>query len=271
MLSSATADTKTVTYSCAASLNGAAIGTGVDYDVVVNLTAATAATVGTPFPASVALSGDDRPAAPVAIPTTVQIQVITEIEVKGNGGAAAVATTVAPTATLIPTAEITQGATLPPLPTVTASITPSTGTTQLTLTAKNFTIRLMGTGGTTELGKYVCSLPAAGGAVTPTPASATLSVTTASTTPSPTPTPSTTPTPTPSTTPTPRATRTVTETATAPAPDDQVETPDGGVATGGGGMLGPDGRVFVLTGSAIVLAAGIGGLMLRSRRRPQQG
>ncbi|GIH50421.1 hypothetical protein Mro03_56000 [Microbispora rosea subsp. rosea] len=49
----------------------------------------------------------------------------------------------------------------------------------------------------------------------------------------------------------------------------QVEnTPGGGAATGGGGEAGPDARLFVLTGTALMLAAGAGGLVLRARRRP---
>ncbi|GIH66136.1 hypothetical protein Msi02_69530 [Microbispora siamensis] len=49
----------------------------------------------------------------------------------------------------------------------------------------------------------------------------------------------------------------------------QVEnTPGGGAATGGGGDAGPDARLFVLTGTALMLAAGAGGLVLRARRRP---
>ncbi|WP_157555539.1 hypothetical protein [Herbidospora yilanensis] len=266
LLSSATADTKTVNYICKPWLAGVE-GTDVDYDVTVALNSSvTAATIATGFNATVALSGTALPPAPVALETTHSIQVAAEIEIKGNGSAAAIAT-VTPSASVAPAAPISVGGALPALPTPTATITPSTGTTQLVLTAKNFTIRLMN--GTTEAAKFVCSLPTT--APLPTPASATLSVTGTSSSPSPSPSSSSSPSPSTSTSPTPRTTKTVTETATADVPDDQVETPDGGVATGGGGMLGPDGRLFVLTGSAIVLAAGVGGLMLRSRRRPQQG
>ncbi|GAB3162104.1 hypothetical protein GCM10027161_72720 [Microbispora hainanensis] len=49
----------------------------------------------------------------------------------------------------------------------------------------------------------------------------------------------------------------------------QIEnTPGGGAATGGGGDAGPDARLFVLSGTALMLAAGAGGLVLRARRRP---
>ncbi|MEO3794397.1 hypothetical protein ABGB14_29645 [Nonomuraea sp. B10E15] len=48
-----------------------------------------------------------------------------------------------------------------------------------------------------------------------------------------------------------------------------TELPTGGVATGGGGMAGPDGRVLVATGLLVVFAA-TGGLWLRrpARRSP---
>ncbi|WP_433222525.1 hypothetical protein [Microtetraspora malaysiensis] len=64
-------------------------------------------------------------------------------------------------------------------------------------------------------------------------------------------------------------THTVLKTVTAkPSKDTQVKkTPGGGAATGGGADAGPDGRMFVLTGTALVLAAAAGGLVLRARRR----
>ncbi|WP_143591422.1 hypothetical protein [Thermoactinospora rubra] len=43
------------------------------------------------------------------------------------------------------------------------------------------------------------------------------------------------------------------------------KTPKGGAETGGGGEAGPDGRMFVLTGTALVAAAALGGLVLRRR------
>nr|WP_157554297.1 hypothetical protein [Herbidospora sakaeratensis] len=74
-------------------------------------------------------------------------------------------------------------------------------------------------------------------------------------------------------TPTPAAT--VTETVTDEPVDDEpvdeetgLETPEGGVATGGGGAAGPDGRVIVLVG-ATVFAAALGGLALRRRLLPR--
>jgi hypothetical protein len=44
------------------------------------------------------------------------------------------------------------------------------------------------------------------------------------------------------------------------------QTPEKGAATGAGGEAGPDGRMLVLAGSALLLAAGAGGLTLRRTR-----
>ncbi|WP_181871122.1 hypothetical protein [Sphaerisporangium album] len=49
-----------------------------------------------------------------------------------------------------------------------------------------------------------------------------------------------------------------------------TKKPAGGAATGGGGDAGPDGRVFVAVGMALVVGAGMGGLVIR-RRRPNRG
>ncbi|MFG1942270.1 hypothetical protein [Nonomuraea sp. NPDC048826] len=67
-------------------------------------------------------------------------------------------------------------------------------------------------------------------------------------------------------------TRTAVVTETPDEEDEEEEprksvTPKEGVATGAGGDAGPDGRMFVLAGSALILAAGAGGLALR-RRQP---
>ncbi|MFI9576252.1 hypothetical protein ACIG5D_32915 [Microbispora rosea] len=84
----------------------------------------------------------------------------------------------------------------------------------------------------------------------------------------------------------PKPTRTVTATVTASVSDAESDaesdedglerdagaaqevdtTPVGGAATGGGGEAGPDGRMYVLTGLAITLAA-CAGLLLRRRLR----
>jgi hypothetical protein len=78
-----------------------------------------------------------------------------------------------------------------------------------------------------------------------------------------------------STTPTPSATETAEEAEEEPTPQEETEdepttrssqTPEKGAATGAGGETGPDGRVLVLAGSALLLAAGAGGLTLRRAR-----
>ncbi len=91
--------------------------------------------------------------------------------------------------------------------------------------------------------------------------------------------------PTPTTTsPTPTRTATTTATATATATETETETetevarvgntrvtktPAGAAETGGGGDAGPDGRIFVLAGLVLLLAATTG-LLLR-RRTPSRG
>ncbi|MFI6539049.1 hypothetical protein ACIBHY_41795 [Nonomuraea sp. NPDC050547] len=80
-------------------------------------------------------------------------------------------------------------------------------------------------------------------------------------------TPTPTPTPTPTTT-TPKPTKTTTKFVTETPKDNNgkvTKTPKAGADTGGGGDMGPDGRMFILTGSLLILAAGAGGLMVRRR------
>ncbi|HUR03896.1 MAG TPA: hypothetical protein VM347_15230, partial [Nonomuraea sp.] len=43
------------------------------------------------------------------------------------------------------------------------------------------------------------------------------------------------------------------------------KTPKAGADTGAGGDAGPDGRMFVLTATALMAAAGIGGILMRRR------
>lgn len=75
------------------------------------------------------------------------------------------------------------------------------------------------------------------------------------------------PTPTPSPSRTPRRAPVVVDAVDglAPRPRNEIEkTPIGGAATGAGGTAGPDGRLLVLTGSLLTLAA-LSGLFLRRR------
>ncbi|WP_346103311.1 hypothetical protein [Nonomuraea maheshkhaliensis] len=88
----------------------------------------------------------------------------------------------------------------------------------------------------------------------------TLTVASGTTSPSPT---NTSPTPT-NTSPRPTTTRTRTETVT-PTATRKSQTPKAGADTGAGGTMGPDGRLFILTGTGLVAAAAIGGLVMRRR------
>ncbi|WP_352244401.1 hypothetical protein [Microtetraspora sp. NBRC 13810] len=152
-------------------------------------------------------------------------------------------------------AALAAGATLP-VPPMTLLITPTaTGTVALKAGAFNLDVGNQaylcspGTGGGPSLNVVVAS-----GTASTTP-SATPSSTTTSGTPTPT-----------QTTPRPTTTTTHTVTATPPGGNEQVtRTPGGGAATGGGGEIGPDGRMFLLVGSLLVMGAGAGGLFLRRR------
>lgn len=266
----ARADVKTVTYNCAPS-SGAAVthdftvsltssATGTQYTAILTLTAGTA---GLPAPTAIA-SG-----------AAIELQPSVAATASPAGMTAGVST---PSPTSPVSTAVASGAAMPAaLPVATFTITPQQGATSVVLTAKDFKINMVapgttGTGTPTLL--YTCT-PATTGANT-APAVATLSVTGASTSPSTSASPSTSTTPTPTAS-TPRPTRTVYETvfasskptATKKKKSAQVTyTPGGGAATGGGGDAGPDGRVFVLTGTALMLAAATGGLMIRARRRP---
>ncbi|MEV1004337.1 hypothetical protein [Nonomuraea sp. NPDC050202] len=92
----------------------------------------------------------------------------------------------------------------------------------------------------------------------------TLTVGSASTSSSPSPT-TTSPTPT-NTSPRPTTTRTSTVTITpSSSTTRKSQTPKAGADTGAGGTMGPDGRLFILTGTALVGAAAVGGLIMRRR------
>ncbi|MFI7617106.1 hypothetical protein ACIBP6_38355 [Nonomuraea terrae] len=76
------------------------------------------------------------------------------------------------------------------------------------------------------------------------------------------------PSPSPTTTsprPTRTATATVTITPSSTTTTRRSQTPVAGADTGAGGMMGPDGRMFILTGTALITAAAVGGLVMRRR------
>jgi hypothetical protein len=152
---------------------------------------------------------------------------------------------------------------LPTPPAMVATLTPTASGT-FSVKAGQFTLRLANSATDTQKTLLYNCVPAQ----PPNPPTATqlpIAVTVGASQPGTSPSPTVTPT-------TPKPTTTITQTVTAKpveeddGDDEQVtRTPGGGAATGGGGALGPDGRVFVLTGSLLVIAAGVGGLFLRRR------
>ncbi|MEU7915204.1 hypothetical protein [Microbispora bryophytorum] len=273
----ARADTKTVTYTCSPGTSG---GTAVTHDFTVTLNASTSAVTGTQYTATLNIQPLTTSPFPVPVQiasgATIELQPTVSASVLPVGMTAGVSTPspVGPALTAVVAA---QGP-MPSLPTATLTVTPSAGATSVVLTAKDFKISMIapagtGTTTTTPTALYNCAVATTG--ANTMPAVATIAV--ASPSASPSASASASPSPSASASPTPHNTKTVFETVTAsPTPTKtktmksaQVEsTPGGGAATGGGGEAGPDARLFVLTGTALMLAAGAGGLVLRTRRRP---
>lgn len=146
---------------------------------------------------------------------------------------------------------IVAGQAITTLPSLTFKIKPtSTGT--VTITPGDF---VLGTSATQTTGSAVKC-------VAPTTGLKTYTFTvTAGTGSSNSPSPS--PSPTPTTT-SPKPTKTSTATVTV-TPPNKSKTPKAGADTGAGGDAGPDGRMFILTGTLLVAAAAAGGLVLRRR------
>ncbi|MEU7863598.1 hypothetical protein [Nonomuraea sp. NPDC049141] len=171
---------------------------------------------------------------------------------------------------MTPLAPVTAKATMP-IPPVLISLTPK-ATGVIAVVPDDFILQVGPTSGTAPSTWYTCSVKT-GSEAEATAAAALITVATAGTTPTGTPTSSSTPTTTPTTTPTsssPKPTKThtkiVTKTPTATKTTTKSsKTPKAGADTGGGGDMGPDGRMIVLTGSLLILAAGVGGLVLRRR------
>ncbi|MEW9528898.1 hypothetical protein [Microbispora sp. NPDC049125] len=262
----ASADTKTVSYTCTPGSGSTATAYTGAFTVTLTGPVATA-TVGTAFTATLTIAAPATAPlpAPSAIGTGKALQLVPSVVASVSPTTASTPAMGTPTATA-PVASMTAGASLPPLPVATITVTPSTGATSIVLTAKDFTLNLVdstATGTGTPALLYTCQI-----ATGATPAAATIPVA-ASGSASASNSASTTPTPTAST---PRPTRTVYETVTAKPSKTRngqvTHTPGGGAATGGGGEIGPDGRVLVLTGTGLMLAAATGGLMIRARRRP---
>ncbi|GAA5073802.1 hypothetical protein GCM10023259_074990 [Thermocatellispora tengchongensis] len=154
-----------------------------------------------------------------------------------------------------------------PVPTAMTLVIRPTAAGTVALRGEGFVLRA-GSGSTTTY--YTCQ-PATAGQGPSLNLAVGTSTGTGSPSPSNTSTGTGTPTPTNST-PRPTTTRTATVTATPPGGNGQVtRTPDGGAATGGGGEMGPDARMFLLVGSLMVLGAGVGGLFLRRRTAANRG
>ncbi|WP_219508794.1 hypothetical protein [Nonomuraea ceibae] len=146
----------------------------------------------------------------------------------------------------------TAGQSLTTLPQVTVKVKPTTAGT-VTITPGDIAFGTSASGATVK-----CAAPASGLKTY----TFTVSAATGTPTSTGTPTTSSTPTPTKTTTVFETVTPTPSETTTSPR---SSETPKDGADTGAGGTMGPDGRMFLAAGSALILAAGAGGLLMRRR------
>ncbi|MFC6080279.1 hypothetical protein [Sphaerisporangium aureirubrum] len=205
--------------------------------------------------------------APSLLPSSASNKIVAEGDVAVSGvPIAPQPTTKTAIGTATPLTDV--GANSPvPLPTMVVTLVP-TATGTVGLRPDKFALKIVpSAAGAATATWYTCTPASAEAAA----AAITFGVTTgspAATSPSPSPTPTTTsPSPTSSS---PKPTRTVFETVTQSPRRQVTRTPGGGAATGGGGDMGPDARMFLAVGSILVLGAGVGGLMMR-RRRPQRG
>jgi len=291
------ADTRTVTYTCTAAGTGTGAGTGAGtgtattspgtgtttgpstgtttspstgtttspgtgtgsggettHEVTINLSGGTSATAQAAYPATVVIAGANPSLGATAeIPAGAQIQLVPQVSVSAAPTPPAVAS-VTGEATASVTTPVPSGSPLAPIPTATVTVTPEPGTTSLVLQAGAFTLRVAQPGAA-AVDLYTC-IPATTGNTVPAAVTAAVGTPGAATSPTTTQSPSRQPTHT--------VEVTVTE---SPANDSKVaRTPAGGVATGGGGEAGPDGRTLVLAGSITLLGAAAGGLVLRRRR-----
>ncbi|MEU8251492.1 hypothetical protein [Nonomuraea sp. NPDC048916] len=171
-------------------------------------------------------------------------KLFTTVKASGAGAAATATGEVAMPATTV-------GQDITTLPNVTVKVKPTT-TGTVTLTPGDL---MIGTSATVPTIK--CTAPTTG------LKTYTLTVGNGSS-----PSASSTPSSSASNSPKPTKTTTITVTET-PSGDKTTErsstTPKAGADTGAGGEMGPDGRLFVLAGSMLILAAGAGGLMMRRR------
>ncbi|MET9248287.1 hypothetical protein [Nonomuraea sp. NPDC003709] len=230
-----------VAYDCDLASGGGDADYPADVDMKVVMTPPTSATANAD--ASITWTGtiqtgSDTLKAPTGFPTTSPKMFVT---VKASGaGTPATATGEA----TLGTVTIGQAITLPT--SVTVKVKPTT-TGTVTLTAGDLAF---GTSASSPVIKCLA----------PTTGLKTYTFTVGSSTGTPT----TSPTPT-KTTSTPKPTKTSTATVTVTPSSKKSKTPKAGADTGGGGEAGPDGRMFILTGTALVGAAAVGGLVMRRR------
>ncbi|WP_204059527.1 hypothetical protein [Microbispora corallina] len=139
--------------------------------------------------------------------------------------------------------------------------------------AGDFGLELAPQSGTTTHDLYTCTAPESGSRASVALTIVSSPATSPSATPSddgtdgaddsPAPTETVTETTTASATTTVTSTVSSTATVTHRATAQISRTPLGGAQTGGGGEIGPDGRVFVLAGAVLMAASATGGLVLR--------
>ncbi|MEU4227401.1 hypothetical protein AB0F17_24160 [Nonomuraea sp. NPDC026600] len=258
---------KPVTYTCTT----AAGGTGTDYKFEMDLQGP----LTTPTPSSTAVvtwkiaqpaASPTSFTAPSAIAATDRVVIQATVIVTGTPNPS-------PTETRSVGASMTPGTITPnatmPIPQVLISLTPK-ATGVIAVMPDDFVLQVGPISGTAPSPWYTCKVKA-GSEAEATAAAALITVATGTptTTPTGTPTSTSTPTTTPtSSSPKPTKTHTVTVTKTPTATKTTTKsskTPKAGADTGGGGGMGPDGRMVVLTGSLLILAAGVGGLVLRRR------
>lgn len=266
-IASLTAVAKPVTYTCT---SASSVGTGNTYKMQMDLSGPL-----TPTPSATVVvtwkAGQPAMAPNLVAPAPIAAgdRIVIEADAALSGPLPTTTSIQSVLATATPGVVPVNG-TLPPLPTVLVTVVP-TATGVITVRPDAFSIsQETGTGTGTETVIYDCVVAnqteatAAALLVTVKPTGATTG--TPSTTPTTSTSPTDTGTPTPTeTTPEPTVTITQTKTASPRKPGHVAETPGGGASTGGGGDAGPDARMFVLGGTAMIAAAGIGGLMLRRR------
>ncbi|WP_143044264.1 hypothetical protein [Nonomuraea jiangxiensis] len=240
-------DEDVVTYTCNLSPDTASDPDNLypaDVDVRVEMTMPTSATANAD--ASITWKGTvENTGDPLTVPTgfpTTGAKVFATLKASGAGSPS----TATGEATLT---SVTVGNDITTIPQVTVKVKPtSTGT--VTITPGDLVFGAATTG-TTTAPAIRCVAP------TSDLKTYTFQVAAATTSPSPSPSPTTT---------SPTATRTSTATVTVtPTSRRTSQTPKAGADTGAGGMMGPDGRMFILTGVALIGAAAAGGLILRRR------